>query len=48
MRSQCPTLTTIRITAMTMRFSPTGLVINAVLELNGEWQAKQTISGDRS
>jgi hypothetical protein len=25
--------------------SPRGLVIDAVLELNGEWQAKQTISG---
>ena len=25
--------------------SPKGLVVNAVLELNGEWQAKQTISG---
>ena len=25
--------------------SPKGLVIDAVLELNGEWQAKQTISG---
>jgi hypothetical protein len=26
--------------------SPGGLVIDAVLELNGEWQAKQTISGE--
>jgi hypothetical protein len=26
--------------------SPRGLVIDAVLELNGEWQAKQTISGE--
>jgi hypothetical protein len=26
--------------------SPNGLVIDAVLELNGEWQAKQTISGE--
>ncbi len=26
-------------------FSDTGLVVDAVLELNGEWQAKQTISG---
>jgi hypothetical protein len=26
--------------------SPTGLVIDAVLELNGEWQAEQTISGE--
>ena len=26
--------------------SPKGLVIDAVLELNGEWQAKQTISGE--
>ena len=26
--------------------SPKGLVVDAVLELNGEWQAKQTISGE--
>ena len=25
--------------------SPSGLVIDAVLELNGKWQAEQTISG---
>lgn len=28
------------------RFSQEGLVIDAVLELNGEWQAKQTVSGE--
>ena len=26
--------------------SPTGLVIDAVLELNGEWQAKQDVAGE--
>ena len=35
-----------RATIMTMRMSPTGLVIDAVLELNGEWQAKQNVSGE--